>query len=404
MLQDIVCELTPLQHRLYEVAMAGTSVDPGAVVSSSRGQPGQSAAPVFNVLQRLRKLCSHPSLMLDLQDQAHLAALRCSFPSLNVNNRAAVDAELSNIEQAPKLLALRQLLSNAGIIVGGGGSGGGEGEVDAGGIAGDTGQHRVLCFAQMKGTLDLVESVVLDPEGVSYLRLDGDVSPAKRSDVVHQFNTDPTVDVMLLTTAAGCHGLNLTTANVVVFLEHDWNPMKDMQVCYLSLCVANTAAWVHVACCHAFHGRRYVDMWLQEVCGYSMRDICMQAMDRAHRLGQRRTVTVYRLLTEGTLEEHIMSLQQFKVDVAKTVVNADNVAMGSMDTGAVLDLMSGSAAAPQAKEGGGQREKLDSVLSGGAGKNGGSQIIPEQEDTVEEQYNEFSIEQFMHTIRPKRKM
>ena len=82
----------------------------------------------------------------------------------------------------------------------------------------------------MKGTLDLVESAVLDPEGVSYLRLDGDVSPAKRSDVVHQFNTDPTVDVMLLTTAAGCHGLNLTTANVVVFLEHDWNPMKDMQV------------------------------------------------------------------------------------------------------------------------------------------------------------------------------
>ena len=231
-MQDIVCELTPLQQRLYEVAMAGTSLDPGVVAASARGEAGQAAAPVFNALLRLRKLCSHPSLMLDLQDRAHVAALRDSFPSLDVNSRTAVDAELANIEQAPKLLALRQLLSNAGIIMGGGNSsaGSGDGESDAAEIAADTGQHRVLCFAQMKGTLDLVESVVLDPEGVSYLRLDGDVSPAKRSDVVHQFNTDPTVDVMLLTTAAGCHGLNLTTANVVAFLEHDWNPMKDLQV------------------------------------------------------------------------------------------------------------------------------------------------------------------------------
>ena len=130
--------------------------------------------------------------------------------------------------------------------------------------------------------------------------------------------------------------------------------------------------------------------------GYVANDVCVQAMDRAHRLGQRRTVTVYRLLTEGTLEEHIMSLQQFKVDVANTVVNADNVAMDSMDTGAVLDLM--------AKDGAGQGAQPGSSLAG-AGKNGGSQIMtePEQGDTAAEEYNEFSIEQFMHTIRPKRR-
>lgn len=112
-------------------------------------------------------------------------------------------------------------------------------------------------------------------------------------------------------------------------------------------------------------------------------------------------MTVYRLLTEGTLEEHIMSLQQFKVDVANTVVNADNVAMGSMDTGAVLDLMSGSVPQP---EGGGALCKQKDNLPSGGGENGGSQITsqPEQGDTVEE-YNEFSIEHFMHTIRPKRK-
>jgi TATA-binding protein-associated factor len=47
----------------------------------------------------------------------------------------------------------------------------------------------------------------------------------------------------------------------------------------------------------------------------------MQAMDRAHRLGQKRTVNVYRVLTRNTLEEKIMSLQRFKLDVANAVVN-----------------------------------------------------------------------------------
>jgi len=47
--------------------------------------------------------------------------------------------------------------------------------------------------------------------------------------------------------------------------------------------------------------------------------LCMQAMDRAHRLGQTRTVNVYRLLMAGTLEEKVMSLQQFKMDMANTV-------------------------------------------------------------------------------------
>ncbi len=61
-------------------------------------------------------------------------------------------------------------------------------------------------------------------------------------------------------------------------------------------------------------------------------------MDRAHRLGQRRTVNVYRLLTRGTLEERIMGLQRFKLDVAAAVVNADNASLASLDTSGLLDL------------------------------------------------------------------
>lgn len=63
-------------------------------------------------------------------------------------------------------------------------------------------------------------------------------------------------------------------------------------------------------------------------------------MDRAHRLGQTRTVNVYRLLMRNTLEERVMGLQQFKLDVANAVVNADNVSLGAMDTTQLLDLFS----------------------------------------------------------------
>ena len=63
-------------------------------------------------------------------------------------------------------------------------------------------------------------------------------------------------------------------------------------------------------------------------------------MDRAHRLGQQRTVNVYRVLIKGTLEERIMSLQAFKLDVANTVVSQDNASMTAMDTTRLLDLLS----------------------------------------------------------------
>ncbi len=64
----------------------------------------------------------------------------------------------------------------------------------------------------------------------------------------------------------------------------------------------------------------------------------LQAMDRAHRLGQRRTVNVYRLLTRDSLEDKIMGLQRFKLEMANSVVNQDNVSLKSMDAGRLLDL------------------------------------------------------------------
>ena len=81
-------------------------------------------------------------------------------------------------------------------------------------------------------------------------------------------------------------------------------------------------------------------------------------MDRAHRLGQKRTVNVYRLLTRNTLEEKIMSLQQFKLDMAGAVVNQDNMSMQSMDKGRLLELF--------AQPGGVQPHGVDDSAAAGA--------------------------------------
>jgi len=126
---------------------------------------------------------------------------------------------------------------------------------------------------------------------VSYMRLDGTVDAQKRHATVQTFNDDPSIDCLLLTTHIGGLGLTLTGADTVIFVEHDWNPMKDLQ-----------------------------------------------AMDRAHRLGQKRVVNVYRLITKGTLEEKIMGLQRFKLNIANSVVTQQNSGLDSMDTDLVLDL------------------------------------------------------------------
>ena len=94
-------------------------------------------------------------------------------------------------------------------------------------------------------------------------------------------------------------------------------------------------------------------------------------MDRAHRLGQKRTVNVYRLLTKGTLEEKIMGLQRFKLDVANAVVNSDNMSLSAMDTGQMLELFTtdkggkaGKDEGAAAKEGGAAAVAADAVSGG----------------------------------------
>ncbi|OSX69127.1 hypothetical protein BU14_1824s0001, partial [Porphyra umbilicalis] len=297
-IQDYSCELTPLQVRLYEdfsrsVLKTGGLPPSGADAAAAGGAEGgggkgKARAPTrrtpfaLQALQYLRRLCSHPRLVLT-DKHPELSAVRREL--------AASGQALTDVAMSAKLIALQSILTDCGIGVAGGGGGGGA-DLAADGGSG-RGGHRALIFAQLKPMLDIVESDLFRATmpGVSFLRLDGSVEAGKRQAIATRFNADPSIDVLLLTTHVGGLGLNLTGADVVIFLEHDYNPAKDLQ-----------------------------------------------AMDRAHRLGQKRVVNVYRLITRGTLEEKIMNVQRFKTHVANTVVNRDNSSLQSMNTAELLDL------------------------------------------------------------------
>ncbi|KAL7877989.1 hypothetical protein SRHO_G00046320 [Serrasalmus rhombeus] len=280
-IQDYYCNLSPLQVQLYEdfaKSRAKVSVDD---VLSTAGQEEEdkpklkATGHVFQALQYLRKLCNHPALVLTPQHPEHKRI---------TEQLASQHSSLRDIQHAPKLSALKQLLLDCGL--------GSAGSSDSGTEA-VVAQHRVLIFCQLKSMLDIVEQDLLKPQlpSVTYLRLDGSVPAGLRHSIVSRFNNDPSIDVLLLTTHVGGLGLNLTGADTVVFVEHDWNPMRDLQ-----------------------------------------------AMDRAHRIGQKRVVNVYRLITRGTLEEKIMGLQKFKMSIANTVISQENSSLQSMGTDQLLNL------------------------------------------------------------------
>lgn len=135
------------------------------------------------------------------------------------------------------------------------------------------GSHRVLLYFQMTKMIDLMEEY-LTYRNYKYLRLDGSTKLEDRRDTVHDFQTRPDIFIFLLSTRAGGLGINLTAADTVIFYDSDWNPTIDSQ-----------------------------------------------AMDRAHRLGQTRQVTVYRMITRGTIEERIRKRALQKEEVQRVVIS-----------------------------------------------------------------------------------
>ncbi|XP_039028640.1 TATA-binding protein-associated factor BTAF1-like isoform X2 [Hibiscus syriacus] len=350
-IQDRYCDLSSVQLVLYE-QFSGSHVkqeissmvktDDSAVAAAEKQTSPKASTHVFQALQYLLKLCSHPLLVVGEKVPESLTLqLSELFPT-----SSDIISELHKLHHSPKLVALQEILEECGIGV----------DTYASDAAVTVGQHRVLIFAQHKALLDIIEKDLfqIHMKNVTYLRLDGSVESEKRFDIVKAFNSDPTIDVLLLTTHVGGLGLNLTSADTLVFMEHDWNPMRDHQ-----------------------------------------------AMDRAHRLGQRKVVNVHRLIMRGTLEEKVMSLQRFKLSVANAVINADNASLKTMNTDQLLDLF---ASAETSKKGASASKRSDSSIDAdpklmGTGKGlkailGGLEELWDQSQYTEE----YNLSQFLNKL------
>ena len=257
-LQNYYCDLSDLQRKLFEDFVRKERKD----ISEKAGSEDKGAKQhIFQALQYMRKLCNSPSLVVR---EGHK-----QYPAIQ-SLLAKQGSSLRDVAHAPKLSALRDLLLDCGIGSTSSSSSASGGDLPSATETPYVSPHRALIFCQMKEMLDIVQSDVLRKllPTVQYLRLDGSVDASKRQDIVNKFNTDPSYDVLLLTTQVGGLGLNLTGADTVIFVEHSWNPQQDIQ-----------------------------------------------AMDRAHRIGQKKVVNVYRLVTRGTLEEKILKyVSPFCVD------------------------------------------------------------------------------------------
>jgi len=129
----------------------------------------------------------------------------------------------------------------------------------------------MLIFSQFKKMLEIIE-IYLRHNGVPFEVLTGSVKNQDRIMAIQRFNDDPNFGVFLLTTRAGGLGINLTSARVVVIFDSDWNPQNDLQ-----------------------------------------------AIARAHRIGQTQEVKVYRFITKKTYEEQMFNRASKKLGMEQAL-------------------------------------------------------------------------------------
>lgn len=154
---------------------------------------------------------------------------------------------------------------------------------------------KVLLFSQFKMMLDVIEDYVTW-RGYNFCRLDGDTSLDVRVDQMDDFNS-PKSDkfIFLITTRAGGLGINLVGADAVIIFDSDWNPQSDLQ-----------------------------------------------AIDRAHRIGQKKQVRVFRLVTEHTVDEKLVERAEIKLRLDRIVIQQGRLSdpsakiLASHDTKAII--------------------------------------------------------------------
>ena len=152
------------------------------------------------------------------------------------------------------------------------------------------GEHKILVFSQFTSMLELLEKD-LKKEKIAYYKITGSTSKEKRVELVNEFNKDST-PVFLISLKAGGTGLNLTGADVVIHYDPWWNQAAQNQ-----------------------------------------------ATDRAHRIGQTKIVSVYKLIAKDSIEEKIVKMQESKRDLADTILSGETGGIAQMSKEEIMGLL-----------------------------------------------------------------
>jgi superfamily II DNA or RNA helicase len=280
----VFCQLTPIQRRMYERALAVPEVatlrrlvvkcqcGSGRLLGSCCGAAQSTALSggsadvnwkkeVLRTINRLNNLSNHPCLLApQLRDAADKRDRDAQFEARVFGDDAAAVrqamATMDHTEISGKMRVLASLLRAWGD---------------------ERPRSKVLLFSRSTRTLDMLGGF-LHKLRIAHLRLDGSTTNKKRDQLVAQFqHPDAREWVFLVSTRAGGLGLNLTAANIVVVFDPNWNQTWDLQ-----------------------------------------------AQDRAYRIGQKRYTRVFRFVSSGTLEELLYVRQIYKQQFANIAQEASH--------------------------------------------------------------------------------
>lgn len=224
---NVYVKMTDMQRKWYQKLLE-KDID---AVNGANGKK-ESKTRLLNIVMQLRKCCNHPYL----------------FEGAEPGPPYTTDEHL--VYNAQKMIILDKLLKKF-----------------------KSEGSRVLIFSQMSRMLDIMEDYCMF-RSYEYCRIDGQTDHSDRIEAIDEYNKpDSSKFVFLLTTRAGGLGINLTTADIVILFDSDWNPQADLQ-----------------------------------------------AMDRAHRIGQTKQVKVFRFVTENAIEEKVLERATQKLRLDQLVI------------------------------------------------------------------------------------
>ncbi|XP_065069510.1 DNA excision repair protein ERCC-6-like 2 isoform X2 [Rhopilema esculentum] len=264
----VFAPLTQIQTALYEAIVDLPSIQTAVLskVSDSKKAEKEEVekhrAEIFHVITLLRKVANHAALLLPY----HKASKKQQEMALSVCKKIfGKFPELEDIYRDGSFAKMSDCKFSGKLRI-----------VDRLLNSMQPGKDKVLLFSTSVQLLNILEAYVLS-KGYIYRRLDGDTRPDNRMHVIREFNNQSDVFICLVSTKAGGVGLNFTGANVVIIFDPSWNPSYDNQ-----------------------------------------------AEDRAYRIGQHRNVRVYRLISEGCIEENIYLRQVYKQQLSNIAIETSN--------------------------------------------------------------------------------